>query len=333
MDTASQMRERIMAYFKGELSKEEEAFLYAWIKESAENKAFFFQLKNEFALQEDTDPLIERSYAELKSKLLLRQQFPSVPRKKKSSFLFLRVAAAIVVGLILGGGATYFFTSKPVEEVKVVWFETKVPRGEKSQLLLPDGSKVWMNSESSLSYPSNFMAGNRNVKLDGEAYFEVAKQQKSKFSVQTRDYTVRVLGTKFNVTGYADFNRTETALLEGSVEIIRGKQHLALHPGQTLQYKDGQFIMGEFSGGTSAKWKDNLFDFKEIPFEELVLRLERWYDVDIEVKSDDLNKIVYSGVFKNAETIEEILDIFQLTMPISYTKEDFRKFSIQRKKS
>ena len=78
--------------------------------------------------------------------------------------------------------------------------------------------------------------------------------------------------------------------------------------------------------------KDNVFDFNRIPFRELVLRLERWYDVDIELKSPQLNDIVYSGVFKNEETIEEVLNVFQLTMPITYAKEDFRKISIQIKK-
>ncbi|HBL75715.1 MAG: hypothetical protein A2W90_17415 [Bacteroidetes bacterium GWF2_42_66] len=332
MDTNNSIRERIIAYFNGRLSNREETSLCDWIKESNENKAFFLQVKNEFTSDEAEHPLLESSYAELKSKLLINRQL-SVPSVKlrKLQLSFSRIAALIVLAVILGGVVTWLLTNSPVKKPEVVWFETQVPRGEKSQLLLPDGSKVWMNSESSLSYPSDFMKGNRNVKLKGEAYFEVEKQNGSVFTVATQDYTIRVLGTKFNVTGYADFNRTETTLIEGSIEVQRGKQTVSVVPGQTLIYKDNRFLMEETNAVKSAKWKDNIFDFNRISFRELVLRLERWYDVDIEMKSPQLNDIVYSGVFKNEETIEEVLNVFQLTMPITYVKEDFRKISIQIK--
>jgi len=176
------------------------------------------------------------------------------------------------------------------------------------------------------------MDGNRNVKLNGEAYFEVAKHNGSVFTVETPDYNVRVLGTKFNLMAYENFNRTETTLIEGMIEIQKGKQIIDVVPGQTFTYKDNQFFSKETKAAKSSRWKDDVFDFDQITFQEMVIRLERWYDVDIEIRSEELKQITYSGVFKNEETIEEVLNTFQLTMPIRYTRDGFRKFNIRMNK-
>jgi ferric-dicitrate binding protein FerR (iron transport regulator) len=238
----------------------------------------------------------------------------------------------VVLAAVSGFMAASLLTGGSSQKTSLVWFETQVPRGEKSLLLLPDGSKVWVNSESSLSYPANFMDGNRNVKLNGEAYFEVAKLNGSVFTVETPDYNVRVLGTRFDLMAYENFNRTETTLIEGKIEIQKGKQIIEIVPGQTFIYKENQFFSKETMAAKSSRWKDDIFDFDQITFQEMVIRLERWYDVDIEIKSPELNQIIYSGVFKNEETIDEVLNTFQLTMPIRYTRDGFRKFNIRMNK-
>lgn len=328
------MQDRILDYFNGQLSPSEEANLLNWLNENEENRMVFLQIKNNLDPDKMEHQLLSGSYAELKSKLLIRQQFNSVPtiQLKKQRFSFLKIAAMLVLAAVSGFTVAYLMTGRPNAQTDTVWFETQVPRGEKSLLLLPDGSKVWMNSESSLSYPGNFMDGNRNVKLKGEAYFEVAKQDGLPFTVETRDYNVRVLGTKFNVMAYGDFDRTETTLIEGKVEIQRGKQTVDVVPGQTSTFKDNRLITKETDALKSSKWKDDIFDFDQITFQELVIRLERWYNVDIEISNPELNQITYSGVFKNEETIEEVLNTFQLTMPIRYARDGFRKFNIRMNK-
>ena len=334
MDRNIAMKDQILAYFNGQLSPSEEANLLNWLNANEANRAIFLQIKNNLDPVRMEHQLLSSSYAELKSKLLIRQQFNSVPviPFKKQKFLFLKIAAMLVLAAVSGFMIAYLLTGRPNSATETVWFETQVPRGEKSVLLLPDGSKVWMNSESSLSYPGNFMDGNRNVKLKGEAYFEVAKKDGLPFTVETRDYNVRVLGTKFNVMAYSDFDRTETTLIEGKLEIQKGKQTVDVVPGQPSTFKDNQFFTKDTNALKSSKWKDDVFDFDQITFQELVVRLERWYDVDIEIKNPELNQITYSGVFKNEETIEEVLNTFQLTMPIRYTRDGFRKFDIRMNK-
>ena len=330
MEQNNTMRLKIIDYFNGRLAAEEEVWLINWMKESDENKAYFFQIKDSLDPEKIDHPLLKSSYSELQSKLLINRQFRSLPkgRLRKLSLNFPRVAALMIIAAIFGFAVASFFNQWSATNSHIVWFETQVPRGEKSQLLLPDGSKVWLNSESSLSYPSNFMKGNREIKLKGEAYFEVAKLSGKDFTVKTKDFNIRVLGTKFNVTAYEDFKRTETTLLEGKIEIHKGKKTINVSPGQTYIFKENQFFIKETNAGKSAKWKDEIFDFERITFQEMVVRLERWYDVDIEIKGEELKQIVYSGVFKNEETIDQVLNTFQLTMPIQYSRDDFRKISI-----
>jgi len=322
---------KIREYYNGQLSANEEAEIVAWINVNKENRSRFFQIKEQLDQEQMEHPLLESSYDELKSKLLISEQFNSrIPGQlRKIHLSFIRIAAIFLVALVSGFTLAYAIidNSKPV--AGVVWFETRVPRGEKSQLLLPDGSMVWINSESSLSYPSNFMEGNRKIKLEGEAYFEVAKSPGKTFLVKTNDYDIQVLGTKFNVTAYADFGRTETSLIEGKIEIQKGDKLISATPGQEIIFSDNHFSIHQTNTSLSTRWKDDIFDFDKIPLKELIVRLERWYDVRIKISNPELNNITYSGIFKNEETIWQVLNTFQLTLPIRYSRVGFREFEIK----
>lgn len=328
-----QIKSNIQSYFNGKLTPLQEEELIGWTKESKENLDYFNQQKQNLDPDSIDHPLLQSSFLELQNRLFINQQFTNTnsPKNKKIYLSFSKIAAIFIFAIMLGFTSAYLFISHFAGNNEVVWFETKVPRGKKSQLLLPDGSKVWVNSESSISYPNNFMNGHRVIKLEGEAYFEVTKLKDTNFIVETNDYHICVLGTKFNVTSYKDFERTETSLIEGKIEISREAQTVNIIPGQTVTFINDKFKIKNNNTIQAAKWKDDIFDFDHITFKELIKRLERWYDVEINIKSPELNNIVYSGVFKNEETIEELLDVFELTLPVSYTRDSFRKFSINLK--
>ena len=131
---------------------------------------------------------------------------------------------------------------------------------------------------------------------------------------------------------YADFDRTETSLIEGKIEIDCDNQSFPVNPGESFIYKGNQRILVKAETKDYSRWKDDQFHFDKVTFRELILRLERWYDIDIEVKSPELNDIIYSGVFKNEETIWQVLNIIEVTLPIQYKRVDFRKFIIEKKK-
>ena len=334
MDTNNSIEKIIRDYFNGQLTDDDEVNLMEWLKTDEANKDFFFRIKETLRPEEINHPLLQSSYNELRGRLLLNWQFQTkvLDRVRRFQLSFSKIAAMLVVALMTGFSVTYFFVGMDVPQNEIVWFETIVPRGEKSQLVLPDGSKVWVNSESRLSYPSDFMNGDRKLILTGEAYFEVTKLQGTPLSVETKDYSVRVIGTKFNVMAYPDFDRTETSLVEGKIEIQKGEQVIPVAPGQIITYAENQFKIKEGNTKLTTQWKNDVFDFDKITFKELVVRLERWYDVDIEIKNPKLNDIIYSGVFKNEETIWQVLQTFELTLPIRYERVDFRKFIIVMKK-
>lgn len=332
MNERDSIESKIRDYFNGKLLASEEAELINWLKLNEQNKEYFFSYKENLDPQEMEHPLLQSSFSELKSKLLIDQEFNSKlsGRTRRLQVSFSRIAAMLLIAVMSGFSIAYLLIESKVQKTNVVWFETHVPRGEKSQLLLPDGSKVWVNSDSNISYPSNFMDGNREVKLNGEAYFEVAKLEHKSFTVKTNDYDISVLGTKFNVMAYPDFNRTETSLIEGAIEIKKGEQNIQVAPGETFTFANNLYRINKNNTRLTARWKNNIFDFDQITFNEMVIRLERWYDVDIEITNPELNKIIYSGIFKNEETIWQVLNTIQLTIPIKFTRIDFRKFTIEK---
>lgn len=326
--------DQIRNYFNGQLTAREEFELTNWVKADPKNKAYFLRVKKALEPEAMEHPLLDSSFRELESKLFINGQFKKLTtgRVREIQLSFARIAAIVVLALLCGFTAAYFLQTPHQKDIKVAWFETQVPRGKKSQILLPDGSRVWVNSESKIAYPSNFLEGNREIKLEGEAYFEVAKFQNSPFVVETKDYSIRVLGTKFNVMAYADFDRTETSLIEGKIEINCDNTSFQVNPGESFIFKGNQRLLIKSATSQNARWKDDQFYFDKVTFRELILRMERWYDIDIEVKSTELDDIAYSGVFKNEETIWQVLNIIQTTLPIQYKRVDFRKFIIEKKK-
>jgi ferric-dicitrate binding protein FerR (iron transport regulator) len=150
---------------------------------------------------------------------------------------------------------------------------------------LPDGTKVWLNSSSSLTYPVSFTGKERRVELTGEAYFEVAKNASSPFFVKTSGQTVKVLGTHFNINSYEDERSVKTTLLEGSVVIINnaGKQTANLKPGQQSVNKAASFdIIDNADIDEAIAWKNGKFLFRNTDLQTVMRQLSRWYDVDVE---------------------------------------------------
>lgn len=158
-----------------------------------------------------------------------------------------------------------------------------IPRGGKYRLTLPDGSKVWMNAESTLRYPTSFNGKTRNVELTGEAYFEIAKNPNQPFRIDVRDQQIEVLGTHFNVMAYANEASIATTLVEGSVKINSPSMNLTLKPGQQAQQgSSGSLKLVE---GVDLQqvlaWKDDYFQLNGDRLDRLMRQLERWYDVAV----------------------------------------------------
>ena len=200
--------------------------------------------------------------------------------------------------------------------------QISTPRGGQYQIILPDGTRVWLNSASSLKYPLQFTAGERRVELKGEAYFEVSRKNTAAgklipFFVETTSQVIEVLGTHFNVSSYDDEESTKTTLLEGSVRVSmsatdnEGKtfnQTLILKPNQQSILTKGRLDAIPVDATESIAWRDGYFNFNDANLETVMRELSRWYDVDV-VYEGNVPKGTYTGKVYRNMSLSKVFDI------------------------
>lgn len=194
-------------------------------------------------------------------------------------------------------------------------------RGEQSQIRLPDGTLVFLNSESSLRYPTHFTGSDkRMVSLEGEGFFNVSKDKRHPFVVKTGGQEVEVLGTQFNINAYADENSTKTTLLEGSVRVmlLNGEQgtrnrEVILKPNQEAEFNAGKLKVREVDAENAIAWKEGLFIFDDEPLENIMRRVARWYNVDV-VYDQGVDKTqAFGGGVSRFENVSKVLKKLELT--------------------
>jgi transmembrane sensor len=255
----------------------------------------------------------------------------AVNRKLQVYLWGLRVAAVLVIGLILTHLIDYrrpVLTDAVGQELSVF-----TPFGARSSFTLPDGSKVWLNSGSTLTYGQAF-GDLRLVTLEGEAYFEVIKDR-DPFVVNTSLGIVQVQGTSFNVKILTDDRCFVTTLEEGLVTVVDSQDYHAvtLKPGQQSSLANGHWIVHEVETELYTSWRDGRIIFRRQYLPEVASRLERWYNVNIELDDDPrLRKIHYTGTIE-MESFSEVLELLKITAPIDYTyNEKTRTITITHRK-
>lgn len=204
----------------------------------------------------------------------------------------------------------------------------ETPRGGQYQVRLPDGTHVWLNSSSSLTYPAVFAAHDRTVELHGEAYFEVAKDKARPFRVNSGIQQLKVLGTHFNVSAYADDADVKTTLLEGAVQVIKGFGHakqnnVVLKPGEQSSVSANEIKVKAIDTEESVAWKNGYFKFNDEHIESILKKVSRWYNVDIQYEGKMADKI-FNGRVSRYSNVSEVLQILQLTGAIHFKIEGRR---------
>lgn len=193
------------------------------------------------------------------------------------------------------------------------------PRGGQYQLILVDGTKVWLNAASSITFPTQFNGSERKVEIMGEAYFEVAKNANKPFKVKSKNQVIEVLGTHFNVNTYDDEVADKTTLLEGSVsvsKITNGSVQTAgskiLRPGQqaSVSANQSQIVVGVADEDEAVAWKNGYFKFNKADIQTIMRQVSRWYNVDVEYKGE-MNQDLFVGKINRSEHVEEVLSILE----------------------
>lgn len=238
-------------------------------------------------------------------------------QSKKKNLNWWKVAASVAI--ILSSGTLlseflYLFDHSHIELVS--------DAGQRTEAVLPDGTRVWLNNSSKLVYEQDF-GRRRNVQLEGEAYFEVTKDLTSPFSVATGGMEVKVTGTQFNVKNYSIDKVVEVSLEEGSVN-VRSEvgNNISLQPGDflTMSKETFQFVKQSGDVKNNSAWRNGVMVFKNEDFSNLITRLERWYNIQIDYRQEDFKGIHYSGTIRNLR-LDQVFEFVNLTVPIEVEME------------
>lgn len=216
-----------------------------------------------------------------------------------------------------GSGITYVGGG---ESDAVVYNKLEIPRGGEFCLTLSDGTRAWLNSETSIQYPVVFGTKERRVFIQGEAYFEVAKDAKKPFTVQFMSSSVTVLGTSFNIRAYPEEKQSQTTLAEGSVRIYSPGSSMLLKPGEQAEVNalSGEMVKKEVEVKTFTSWKDGRFVFEQEPLENIMRTLERWYDIRVIFRDEGAKRISLSGNLKRYGDFSQVMNMLQMTGDVRF---------------
>ncbi len=198
--------------------------------------------------------------------------------------------------------------------------ELIIPKGGEYQVVLADGTKVWLNSASRLIYPQSFMGKERRVVLSGEAFFDVAHDAERPFIVETSRMNVKVLGTRFNVNDYDDNEEVSTTLVNGSVEIFSGgQQAFRLVPGEQAYGKENKLEKREVNVRLYTSWIDGKFLFNNTELEEIAKQISRWYDVEIFFSSENVKKVRFTGAIVKFKPLDDLVRMIESTSQVRFS--------------
>lgn len=313
----------------GEANHKEHLLLQEWLKASDENQAVYENLRQLWHQTTIRDQFsnADRVYQKILTK---RDQFPmdgdnnSFQRRDNTHWLKAGVAAAVLLVGVLSFFLLQRNTTDVAVEEKIAWVVKENPAGQKSKILLSDGTIVWLNSESQMRYSFNDTI--RNIELTGEAYFEVAKDKMRPFVVRSGDFQTTALGTAFNVKNYTVDSVATIFLAEGRVKVEGIKENRSiefLEPGWGISAFKNRVSLRKFTSQTEqwTGWKDGILYFDNADLKEVITACERWYSVEISIKGKPAEEWKFTGKFKN-ENLENVLESIGYGKGINYSIED-----------
>lgn len=304
-------------YYRGETSADEEAMLRSAIRNGEieeDSLEKYYRNKWDAAGDSMDEQLQKRLYDKVKAQ--------TVVNRKRICFypVFARVFSYVAC-LILGVFCTWSIMQHCQEDLSKS-YSVITEKGQKTTVILPDGTTVWLNSASCLSYDMTYAHSDRNVILEGEAYFEVAKDDKRPFTVQTDDYKVTALGTTFNVSAYKEDSMSVTTLVEGRIQVQSDRIDTQLDGEQAISYnrQSGEFVKKNISTAyASGLWRDNeLVVGAGTTLEQLTVILERNYNIQFEFLDEMIKNYKFEGIIKNCQ-LSNVLELVCLTAPVEYS--------------
>lgn len=303
-------KELLHTYFKGETTLDEEKQIIDWAEASPENYSEYLQERKIWnaLLVNYKQPVGTDEPTEVKSLTFNLWKIIGIAAS---------LALLITLSWILSNTA-----SKVPEGLQAVL----VPAGQRVQLVLEDGTKVWLNSNSSFTYPTSFGSKSREVELNGEGFFEVTKNTEKPFIVKTEKYDIKVLGTTFNVYAYSqEPNTFETSLLCGSVDVSsreNKENHIILKTKEKVSEVNGLLHKEAIGHLDRFRWKNGLICLDDVPFEKLMEKFSLYYDIRIKIENPKVLDYRCTGKFRQSDGIEYALKVIQKDLKFNFTRDD-----------
>ncbi|MDR1436600.1 MAG: FecR domain-containing protein [Candidatus Symbiothrix sp.] len=333
--------EHLIDFLQGNAGRETQEAVEQWYSGSRQNRkkleSLYYILFLSSRLRTEKEIDVEKSLSELKRKAVSGEK---ARKKSETKYRLPRwtqmTAAAIFIGIILAAAISLKNISAKMEQP----FAVSTGFGERTRILLPDGSKVWLNSCSRIEYKSSLFSKERNVKMTGEAYFEIQPDKDAPFIINSRNMNTKVLGTKFNIHANDDDACITTTLLEGAILIAltgasRQENNIRLEPGQQLVYncRTGETAVSECASPADyVSWINKKLYFEKTSFLEITKTLERQYNIRFVFTSESIKKEVFTCDFQTDENIYHVLSILKLTGKFDYEIKD-RIVTLFQKKS
>lgn len=304
-------------YLRNETSEAEVAEIFQWIEAAPENRKEFIDYKKIHALTSQGTENENHTW-----KMLFEPQF----RKQKLFDTYRQVARyAAIFLLVFGSGIGVQYIGWGIDKGQLVYQKgTSVasPLGQMTNIELPDGTRVMLNSGTSITYNGSYSSGERVVTLSGEAYFDVAKDQKHPFVVQTSSLNFVVHGTSFNIEAYPEEKIISTTLVEGSLGVKNkaDKELLLLVPGENAHFdvNTSKITLSKVDTELYTSWKEGLITFRNEKLKDIARKIERWYNVEVIIKNPKLGEESYMGTIMKNKPIDQILEVLQLTSSLKY---------------
>lgn len=309
----------ILRLFSGEADVSEKNQIAEWLELSPENKKLYVDLREIWlstGLQNNAD-----QYNLDKAIQQFRENIHKGDYNRNRGLRLIQIArkyAAILI-LVLALPLSYYFGTAKFAKQSMTTVTCAL--GDKSFIVLPDSSKVWLNAGSKLSFNSDFRNEGRNVILEGEAYFSVTKDKEHPFRVKTTEIEMTVLGTQFNVKAYPEDKTISTTLVEGSLQISSPNEILFIEPDQKMVFNKKTKKMkldNQIDVASDIDWKSGRLNFRNESLEELVPKLERWFDVDIVFADEQVKHRRFTGILER-ESILEVVSYFDLSKYVACT--------------
>lgn len=302
-------QELLYRYMTGSLTEEERKTIVEWIGESPANKQEFIRLHRVYDAALWSEKNDEHSASEASHRVKMRYLW--------------RIAAAVF--LLMGTALTWYVASQRHDTRQLVTVYS--PTGQRTEMLLPDGSKVWLNANSKLTFDAVMDGKKRTVALDGEAYFKVAKQKERPFVVSTSKMDIQVLGTEFNVCAYTNEKEWETSLVNGKIELINEAKHIrtTLAPNTTATIIGNTLIQKTIENADYFLWREGVLAIKNKALLDVMHLLNNYFDYNIIVKNKRIANKRYTGKFRTKDGIEHVLRVLQLDNNFTYTKNNDTK--------